>query len=564
MNHSEYQCLVISDFTTDNFSAYLNNEPSSPSVECVTAPFDQVIQVLAEKEMACWKAKPDCVIVWTQAERVIPSFADRLHHKSILNADIMKEVDDYSSLLLNICDRTKNVFVPMWVLPPYHRGLGLLDMKPEMGLSNTLMQMNLRLSQNLEKASNIYILNTQRWISTIGESAFSPKMWYMAKSPFSNSLFMAAVKDLKSAIRGISGNARKLVVLDLDDTLWEGIVGDVGWKNVRLGGHDPIGEAFVDFQRALKALTNRGIILGIVSKNEESVALEAINNHPEMVLKLKDFAGWKINWQDKAQNILNLTSELNLGLQSVVFIDDNPAERARVRDALPEVFVPDWPKDKMLYKSALLRLSCFDTPSISVEDAERSQMYATERQRIASKREVGSIDSWLASLGITVKVETLNEVNLQRATQLLNKTNQMNLTTRRMTEMELNEWSQKNNHVFWTLRISDQFGDSGITGLLSLEIADTEGRIVDFVLSCRVFGRKIEQTMLYIATAYAKSIGLKKLKARCLPTPKNKPCQDFWLRTGFSDEKSREDFAIPLDSDYPLPATTNLLEWSVS
>jgi len=185
----------------------------------------------------------------------------------------------------------------------------------------------------------------------------------MGKLAFGNEVFKEAVKHVKSSLRGIRGKARKIVILDLDDTLWGGIVGDLGWRDLNLGGHDPVGEAFVDFQKTLKSLLNRGIILGIVSKNEESVALDALQNHPEMVLRPDDFAGWKINWSDKAMNIVELVAELNLGLDAVVFIDDNPVERACVKETLPDVLVPEWPEDRMLYKKALLDLDCFNSLS---------------------------------------------------------------------------------------------------------------------------------------------------------------------------------------------------------
>ena len=198
-----------------------------------------------------------------------------------------------------------------------------------------------------------------------------------------------AAADIRAAFVGLRGAAKKLLVLDLDDTLWGGIVGDAGWENLRLGGHDPQGESFADFQRAIKNLKRRGVVLALVSKNEESVALEAIRNHPEMVLKEDDFVGWRINWTDKARNIAELATELNLGLQSVVFIDDNPVERARVREALPEVFVPEWPEDKLLYASAFGQLRCFDAPpSVERISSERgctrkSASATTSRRRSA-------------------------------------------------------------------------------------------------------------------------------------------------------------------------------------
>src|SRR5262249_44027937 len=225
---------------------------------------------------------------------------------------------------------------------------------------------------------------------------------------FHSDVFVEAARDIKAALAGLGGAARKVVILDLDDTLWGGIVGDVGWQGLRLGGHDSVGEAFVDFQRHLKALTRRGILLAIASKNEEPVALEAIGSHPEMVLRAEDFAARRINWKDKAQNIVDLMADLNLGLQSAVFIDDNPVERARVREALPEVFVPDWPEARLLYSSTLVGLRCFDAPAISREDAERSRMYAAERQREDLKKQVQSIDAWLRSLETRARVEPLS------------------------------------------------------------------------------------------------------------------------------------------------------------
>ena len=286
----------------------------------------------------------------------------------------------------------------------------------------------------------------------------------------------------------------------------------------------------------------------------------AIQNHPEMVLRLEDFAGWKINWNDKAQNIVDLVTDLNIGLQSAVFIDDNPVERARVREALPEVFVPDWPENKMMYKSALLRLPCFDTPSTSPEDRKRTSMYVAERQREVLKRRVESLDEWLKTLHIKVKVEELNETNLQRAAQLLNKTNQMNLTTRRMTGSELVDWVKPDNRKLWIFRVSDKFGDSGLTGIVSLEVNQKTGRIIDFVLSCRVLGRKIEETMLYAVISYAQFIQLDDIYADYFPTPKNQPCFAFWKQSGFTYNKGKNCFTWQIRHPYALPDAIQI-EW---
>jgi len=414
------------------------------------------------------------------------------------------------------------------------------------------MHMNLRLAQHFSDVPNCIVLDAQRWIGSVGLKAFNPKLWYLGKIPFANGVFKEAVRDIKAGIRALSGRSKKLIILDLDETLWGGIVGDVGWQNLVLGGHDPIGEAFVDFQKELKALKNRGILLAVVSKNEEAVALEALREHPEMILREEDLAGWQINWQDKAQNLVELVDALNLGLESAVFIDDNPAERARVREAIPEVFVPDWPEDKLLYRQALLSLDCFDKGSISDEDRQRTQMYATERQRAQLKRTVGSLDEWLQNLDIQVTVEALEDANLSRVTQLLNKTNQLNLSTRRLTSPELVTWTSGEAHRFCAIRVSDKFGDAGLTGILSTEVERGTLRIVDFILSCRVMGRNIEEAMLAIAIGHGRALGLRKLLARYIATKKNKPCLDFFLRSGLTS--SAEDvFCWDLTKEYPIP-----------
>ncbi|SVC87307.1 uncharacterized protein METZ01_LOCUS340161, partial [marine metagenome] len=329
-----------------------------------------------------------------------------------------EEVDVYSDSLSNLTDRVKTLLIPTWTLPAGIAGYGILERKPGTGLADLLARMNLRLAENLEKTPGAFVLDADKWMQSAGHEASNPKLWYMGKIPFGNPVFKQAVSEIKSALTGLMGEAKKIILIDLDDTLWGGIVGEEGWQNLKLGGHDPIGEAFVDFQKALKSLTRRGILLGVISKNEEQVALEAIDKHPEMILKRDDFSGWRINWCDKAGNIIELMEELKLGTQTAVFIDDHPVERARIREALPEVLVPDWPNDKMLYKECLMKLNCFNASFISREDYERTKMYQAESGRKELKKKLGSLDDWLKTLEIKVVVDEINKTNRQRASQL--------------------------------------------------------------------------------------------------------------------------------------------------
>ncbi len=443
-------------------------------------------------------------------------------------------------------------------MPPSERGLGMLDARKGGALA-TLTAMNLRLMERLEKVPNVFVLNANRWLESIGPAAINPKAWYLGKMAVSRAVMVEAARDIRAGLGALSGGPRKLLIVDLDNTMWGGIVGDVGWENLRLGGLDAVGEAFVDFQKALQALKRRGVVLAIVSKNEASVALEAIRKHPSMVLREADFVGWRINWNDKAQNILELARELNLGLQSVVFIDDNPVERTRVRDALPEVYVPEWPVEEFLYPGALRALRCFDAPALSREDLERTRMYNEEAQRDALKREVGSIDEWLKSLDIRIRAEPVESGSLLRATQLLNKTNQLNLTTRRLTEAELTAWGSTPGPPVP--------GDFGVRpprrcrpdGLLGLEFAQGVAHIVDFVLSCRVMGRKVEETMVHIAVSAAVARGATQVIAKYLPTAKNKPCLAFWQQSGFAADEQLV-FKWNTDTAYALPEAI-ALDW---
>jgi FkbH-like protein len=539
--------LLVSDFTIDELARCLELDPGGPALAAEMAPYGQVVPTM----MSARNAEHDYAVVWTRPEAVLPSFGRLLEFEEVEESTLLSEVDAFANLLVEGLKAYRFAFVPTWTVPPWRGGLGLVDARTH-GVTRALGVVNQRLMQRLQEPSNVFVLNAQRWVDEAGRGAHSVKLWYMGKVPFSTAVFEYAARDVKAAVASLTGLARKLVIVDLDDTLWGGIVGDVGWEHLRLGGHDSVGEAFVDFQRALKSLKRRGVLLALVSKNDEAVALEAIRNHSAMVLKEEDFVAWRINWQDKARNVSDLVSSLNLGLQSTVFIDDNPFERARVREALPEVFVPEWPEDKLSYASSLSSLRCFDTLTRSAEDAARTEMYASDRKRDELRAQVGSLDAWLVGLGIRVRVESLNAANLARTTQLLNKTNQMNLTTRRLTEPEILAWAREKDHWLWALSVRDRLGDAGLTGILSLQAEGTVARVVDFVLSCRVMGRRVEETMLHLAVDTARKHALEVVVADFLPTSKNKPCLEFLERSTFRRELPTR-FTWDTVREFPVP-----------
>jgi FkbH-like protein len=552
------RCLLVSDFNLRSFANYLEADDEPPSITATSGPFGLVEPLLIDPEAESWSPRPEAVVVWTRPQAVVPAFVEVLAFRPVDMQTLLAQVDSFASLVAMAAERSRLVLVPSWVAPFAERGWGMLDLRPGRGIGAALAQMNVRLAERLAAHANIFVLDTQRWLLAAGKNDNAHKLWFIGKVPFANEVLAEAARDVRAAIAALRGESRKLVLLDLDDTIWGGILGDVGWENLILGGHHHSGEAYVEFQRALKALTARGIVLGIVSKNTEAVALEAIRRHPEMQLGIDDFAGWRINWDDKAQNIINLTRELNLGLESVVYLDDNRVERARVREALPEVYVPEWPADPMLFARTLRSLRCFDVLLTTDEDAARARMYSDGLRRGAELRNAGGMEEWLRGLETTVTVEKFGKANLGRIVQLLNKTNQMNLRTRRLTERELKDWIAERGNSLWSFRVADRLGDSGLTGIASLAIEGSQGFVTDYVLSCRVMGRKIEETLLAWLVREARRLGAKRLTAEFLVTAKNQPCLDFMRRSGF-DQGECGRFTWDTDKDYPIPGVVRVV-----
>lgn len=540
--------LVVSDFNAELVSRYISADRGLPKCVAASAPYGQIFQVLSDQTML----DPHRVaLIWTRPEGVVAEFSRLLDGHKVSVRQLDDGVDAFAEMIRKFARTCRHVFVASWVETYHDRGLGLLNWSNE-GTAYHLARMNTRLSEALANVTNVFMLDSQRWIDA-SDNPRDRKSWLMAKSPFTEKVFKAAAGDVKSSLRTTLGLNRKLVLVDLDNTLWSGVVGDDGWENLRLGGHDHVGEAFSEFQRALLTLANRGIAVGLVSKNDEGVALEAIRLHPEMILRTSDLVGWRINWNDKAQNIVELVSELNLGLQSTVFIDDNPTERGRIREALPEVLVPDWPTDPAKYAEALRQLDCFDRLSVTSEDRGRTQMYVADRERRDSLTVASSVDDWLASLDVRVIAAPVTAVSLKRIVQLMNKTNQLNMRTRRTSEKELLQWLEEgHNRNLVSVTVSDRFGDLGLTGVISWEQAGSAIEIVDYVLSCRAMGRKIEQLMVHLAVQAASRARCEQVIARFFATAKNRPCLEFWENSGFANIE-KNIFTWNTADDYPKP-----------
>lgn len=524
------QLYVIGDFNVDTLARYLANT-ALEGARVEVAPAGPISGALASGAPgADWTA-----IVWTRPETVSPAFHRALSLEPVDVADALSDATRFAQDIIGFARLCRAVLVPTWIMPPFARNWGMLDWRPDLGVTSLLARMNLALAEALCNEPSVFLLDANRWLATVGARGWSQKSWYAAKSPFTSDLLELAAADIVFALDGLAGRARRVIVLDLDEVLWGGAVGETGPLGVRIGGHDHVGEAFADFQRALKALSRRGVLLAIVSKNDEAVAVDAIDRHPEMQLRREDFAAWRINWHDKAENVAAVLADLNLGPESAVFVDDQRIERERVRSALPGIFVPDWPQDPSRFRETLEALGCFDAPAVTAEDRARTGMMAAERSRRAAAAASAGVGDWLQSLAVRVMVEPLGETNLERAAQLFNKTNQMNLSTRRMSSADLAAWAASPGNLVLTFRVSDRFGDSGLTGLIGLHVAGTEAQLVDFLLSCRVMGRRVEDTMLHVAIAHARTHGATTLRARFASTARNAPCLEFLRRSGLHE-----------------------------
>jgi FkbH-like protein len=545
---------LVSDFNAELLKRYLENDERAPALTVEARNFGEVYPALLDEG----GRKVDFGIVWTTPAGAVPSFAKASSLQPVDHGAILEEVRGFARALMRYATRARFVLVTAWSVPLAQRGYGMLDWRPGLGLHHLVARMNLALTEALADAPAIFVLDPTAWMQAAGTAAASPRMWFAGKVPYGNRVFQEAVGDIKAAMNGALGTARKLIVLDLDDTLWGGVIGETGWEGIRLGGHDPIGEAYVAFQEALKALSNRGVQIAVVSKNDEPVAVEAFDRHPEMRLRRADLAGWRINWGDKARNIAELVADLNLGLDAVVFIDDNKVERGRIREALPAILVPDWPDDPCLFAARLTALGCFDTAAVSEEDRARGRMYADERERRTAQAQVGSMEEWLRDLGIEVRVDPLQRADVARATQLFNKTNQLNMATRRLSEQELVDWASAPNRRLWTVRVKDRFGELGLTGLISVEIDGRAARVVDFILSCRAMGRKVEETMLHVASRCAALAGADALHLTFIPTKRNAPCLRALESSGLT-RLGEHEFAWIEKGVFPLPEPVTLV-----
>jgi FkbH-like protein len=379
----------------------------------------------------------------------------------------------------------------------------------------------------------------------------SRKYWATAKYPFSPDAAALYAYHVCNLAAVLIGKSRRVLVLDLDNTLWGGIVGDDGKDNLLLGSGSAAGESHQDIQRMAKSLQERGVVLCVSSKNEEDIALDAFRNHPEMILKEDDIAVFQINWTDKAANIKALAEKLGLGLNSFVFLDDNPAERARVREALYEVAVPELPKDVSEWLPVFQSACYFEAVTFSKEDAQRFEYYRSNAKRDEEIEKFADHDAFLASLKMQMTIQPFDPAGRTRIAQLIAKSNQFNLTTKRRSESEVAQLETQPDWLTYQVRLSDKFGDNGMICVIIALIGGQTLEIDTWLMSCRVLGRRIEERLLDELVLAAHSKGIETIIGHYIPTTKNAMVRDHYAKLGFSKRSANPDGTSTWSLDVP-------------
>jgi|SRR5215467_285106 len=479
--------------------------------------------------------RPDVVYLHTSflnIQNVAPLGATASDFDTCVAEEMARFQSIWSSLQENLgCQVIQNNFES----PPYAL-LGNLDCVSYGGKARFINALNLEFAKEALTRPWLAIHDVHSLSGLMGTKHwFDWNRWYSYKILTSPDASLALVESFSAILRAIYGKSRKCLVLDLDNTLWGGVVGDDGPEKIKIGRETPIAEAYTAFQEYCLALRNRGVLLAVCSKNHEETAKQGLA-HPDSILKVDHFAAFKANWLPKHQNIAAIASELNIGLDSLVFVDDNPAERSLVKAQLPSVAVPDVGSDISTYATILDAGRYFEPVRISQEDLKRANLYATNSLRKAVRAEFADYGDYLDSLDMTAEIGAFRPEYLERIAQLTNKTNQFNLTTRRYTLAEIETMASDQQHLTLYGKLADKFGDNG---LVSVIIGRKEAYILHldlWLMSCRVLCREMELAMLDSLVDRARSSGIELLKGYYLRTPKNELVADHYQRLGFAPE----------------------------
>lgn len=503
----------------------------------IEGEYDQAFQEATSPDSKIRSARPDGVLValdW----RGLPGLG---HHPEDADeeASVLRAIAFLRALLGGFReDACPSLFVQNLACPTSSPWFGSLDARVSGSQRRRIEGFNRHLDSLLTEFG-AHLVDIAGLATAIGyENWFDPKQWHMAKLPFAQDLNPLYADHVMRVVGAANGISRKCLVLDLDNTLWGGVIGDDGIDRIALGQGDPVGEAFIAIQEMALGLRRRGVILAVCSKNDDEVARSVFRSHPDMILREEDIAVFQANWRDKASNLQAIASLLKIGTDALVFMDDNPAEREQVRQVLPEVAVPELTEDPSEYPALILAGGYFESLTFTDDDRQRAEQYRANAERALLADSSRDMGGYLVSLAMVIRFMNFDETGRSRIAQLTSRSNQFNLTTKRYDEAAISAFATRTDAFTLQVRLSDRFGDNG---MISVVICLEEGgawRIDTWLMSCRVLNRRVEEAVLDVLAANALERGIRGLVGHYLPTEKNGMVRDHYRKLGFSEAGS--------------------------
>lgn len=545
---------LLGTFTLNGLKETIQVKCSEINVGCISyvSGYNQYNQEILSSESNLYKFNPGVTFLILDTRSIL----GRLYHFPYTVSEterkqfIENRISDIANLIKSFTEKSKSKLIITNLTLPNYSPYGIYETKTNYGLQEMIIDFNTKLGIIVKSQESLHLYDFNGFVSRFGEqNVFNFRQFFIGDIKISFDFIPYLIHDWIGYIKAVLGLTKKCIVLDLDNTLWGGIIGEDGLEGIKLG-NGPVGKAFVEFQNLLLALHNRGIILAINSKNNPEDALQVIKEHPDMILKEEHFACMRINWNDKITNMLEIANELNLGLDSMVFFDDDPVNREYVRINLPQVLTIEIPQDASEYAQILMSMNDFHVLKITDEDTSRGKMYLQDKQRKEFEKSTTNLEDFLKQLDIKLKIKKADDFTIPRISQLTLKTNQFNLTTRRYQEEDIRKFvANQDSYLVGCGQIEDKFGDNGITGVFIVKKENKSEWLIDtFLLSCRIIGRGVEDGILGHILQRAKDEGVNVVKGEFIPTKKNKPCEDFLSDYGFKKEGSYwvYDLASPI------------------
>lgn len=539
----ELKVGILRNITVDNYlpliEYLLSKEKFNVTVK--QGEYDVIMQEVLDPGMPINQFKPDILIIFLNIEQIASNLYNRYTELSEDEIENEKEfILEYVKKLLEAINKNFKVKVifNLFELPdnlPYD----ISEIQNRVGLRNLIDAINSSIIKFSKEFDDIYFIDLNLVKEKLGtDNYFDKRYWYIAKAPYSlEALKKIAIEHLK-IIRSLFGKTKKCLVVDCDNTLWGGIIGEDGIENIQIGKTYP-GNIFLDFQRRILNFANKGVILAICSKNNENEVLNVLENHPDMLLRKKHFACIYANWNNKAENIKNISSDLNIGLDSMVFIDDSEFECELVKRQLEEVTVINLPKKTFDYVEIIETCGLFDKLQYTKEDKKRGDLYRTNVERSKYKASFTDLNSYYKSLEMKIEIMPVDDFAVSRAAQLTQRTNQFNLTTNRYSDDKIIEFMNSEDHDVLLLKLSDKFGEMGIVGLQILDYGHSDRAKIDsFMMSCRIIGRGVENVFLKAGIDKSLKKNYRKIEGYYIKNDKNTLVADFYLNNGFKQSSS--------------------------